>query len=251
MRTHPTTKILITCIFMSILSANTWAESLSEMDWDVTPYLWGSSIETDIQVGGASIAGTNVEFKDLVDKLEIGFMLHVEGEGERYGLFVDISYIELGDTDTQKGVRTETDIDQGMYELAATFKPGNPDSPFDMFAGVRFVTLDAELGLTTPAGAVSQTFSKDINRTDILVGFRYFNTLADSWQVKLRLDGGVETGGNDVSVNAVGLLGYTFGESFDGTAFVGYRHFVLQVDEGNLEIDLSYSGPLAGFKFAV
>ena len=56
----------------AVLSLVLWlpAGEAAAWEWTVVPYLWASDVGLDLNVAGNDVIGANVEFKDLVDKLD-------------------------------------------------------------------------------------------------------------------------------------------------------------------------------------
>ena len=98
-----------------------------EWRWSITPYLWGSDIDTDIRFPGGQEIGGTAKFDDILDKLDFGGMLHVEGRRGAWGMFVDATYLALSDDTTQGPFSVESELDTGLYEFAVTYTPGGDD----------------------------------------------------------------------------------------------------------------------------
>jgi hypothetical protein len=72
----------------------------SGMDWLGVFYVWGADI-------GADYRDTSIDasFSDIVDKLDMGFMGHVEAQGDDFGGFADLVYMSVSDSRSTKIVR--------------------------------------------------------------------------------------------------------------------------------------------------
>jgi hypothetical protein len=66
-----------------------------EWEWTVVPYLWAAGAGLDVEVHDEVVLGGDIAFSDLVDKLEIGAMVHVEGRAGKAGFFWDGVYVSL------------------------------------------------------------------------------------------------------------------------------------------------------------
>ena len=62
------------------------------MDWVGVVYLWAADITADTRD-----VSVGIDFKDIIDKLEMAFQGHVEAQGDDFGGFVDLAYIAVGD----------------------------------------------------------------------------------------------------------------------------------------------------------
>ena len=126
------------------------AEGTSSWRWSITPYLWGSDITTDIRFPGGQEIGGTARFNDILDKLELGGMLHFEGQRGSWGMFVDATYLSLSDDVTEGPITVDSDLDTGLYEFAVTYTPGGPSGPFTAFAGARIVDMSLKMTFSAP-----------------------------------------------------------------------------------------------------
>ena len=67
----------------------------ADLDWLAIAYLWAADI--GVNAGDRSI---DVSFSDVIDKLEIGFMGHVETQADTLGGLVDVVYMSVSDGQT-------------------------------------------------------------------------------------------------------------------------------------------------------
>ena len=58
------------------------AGNASAAEWTIAPYVWATDVKFSAKVNDAGIGG-EVDFADLLDKLDTGFMGHFEGRNER------------------------------------------------------------------------------------------------------------------------------------------------------------------------
>src|SRR6185295_8742355 len=76
------------------------AQAAEKWVWDITPYLWASSVRVDVSLDGDPVLGSDVKFKDLVDKVDFAAMVHFEGRHGQLGFFTDAIFISLTDEQT-------------------------------------------------------------------------------------------------------------------------------------------------------
>ena len=217
----------------------------------------------DIVVDGDPTIGTQVPFKDLVDKLEMAFMGHVEARGERFGGFFDMVYVDLGSNKTVSlppPINEDVIVDSGLkmqvYELGGLYRLGRPDpgaAAFDLLLGARQVEIDQRFTLTLSAkNPTPDTASVNISETDIIAGARVVGKFNERWGYLARADYG--WGGTEGTLNALAAIGYTFGQTGLFTLDVGYRHTKFElsssVGEGvTVDTDITMSGPVVGLIF--
>jgi hypothetical protein len=118
--------------------------------WTVAPYLWAPSIGTDLAIQSPpSQSSSQQDFGDVIDKIDGVFEIHVEGQGERFGVFADYTYLSLVDGDKHPRFQTRSQLDTVLFELAAFWKPAPARlSGLDVFAGLRYIDSELEFRLT-------------------------------------------------------------------------------------------------------
>jgi hypothetical protein len=213
-------------------------------EWSITPYLWGSDIDFDAEVNERQLGGS-VAFSDLVDKLDMALQLHIEGHSTNaWGVFGDVTYISISDDSAlPSGAQLDTKADVTIFELGGIYTAMDG---VDLLFGIRNMGLDTEIGVRPPG----ITVSGDPGFTDGLLGVRFTGELSDRWDYLLRLDG--SAGDSEGTLNAVAGFGYSFGNKGNKRFLFGYRHMQIETKrEGNsdLQVELTMSGPIAGFEF--
>ena len=217
-------------------------------EWMVAPYGWFPSISTDLErteppEGGAS---TDTKFDDLVDKIDGVFLIHAEGQNEHWGMFTDFVYLSLGDEHDRPRFHTETDLDMRLFELAAVWNPGEGRyRGLDVFAGLRYIDVDLTVQLD-PDNPLFNTTSIDAGDSfnDLMIGARYTWALSDRWALTLRGDGSF--GDTEGTWNASAVAAYRMKR---GAWLFGYRHLSIELDTGDSNTDIAFSGPMVGYGF--
>ena len=216
--------------------------------WSITPYLWGSEIDTDVRFPGGQEIGGTTKFNDILDKLDFGGMLHFEGQRGAWGMFVDATYLALSDDTTQGPISVASELDTGLYEFAATYTPGGTSGAFTAFAGARITDLSLEMTFSGPGPLGPIRRATDKSYTDFMVGGRYTHLFNDRWLFNVRAD--IGAGDTESSWNALAGFGWRFGGDLDKALLLGWRHMELEVEEGGRETDVTFDGPIAGVWFS-
>ena len=196
-------------------------------DWLIAPYGWAASVGTDIRTNTPpSTSSNDVSFDDLIDKIDGAFMVRAEGQGDKFGVFADFTYLGLADDNDRRGFHSETDFDTRLIDVAMVWSP-DPDryNGLETFAGVRI--LDA-----------------NDTMVDFLVGIRYTTMFSDKWGMTLRGDG--SWGDTDGTWNASILGQY---HMTHGSFAFGYRYMDLGFAPGTDKISVQMHGPLIGYAF--
>jgi hypothetical protein len=80
-----------------------------------------------------------------------------------------------------------------------------------------------------------------------MIGARYVAALSDQWVFGVR--GDYSTGDSDSTWNALAYLGYRFSiKNTPSALLLGYRHMEINLEEGDLETELTLSGPITALR---
>ena len=256
MRIHKTSTLCALGLALGILILPAGNATAEDWKWAVAPYAWGSGTTVDIYANGQEIGEGELDFDDLLDKIDFSMQLHAEGRKDKFGLFFDLTYLDTGDKIDlpgavfPEGATLKTDVKTTMIELGGFYRPSADEFGFDVLFGARVVDLDVDLELSAPDLGTESASSSD-TITDGFLGLRYSTALADRWFMVLRGDAG--TGDTDFSYNLAANFGYRFGETKRHAFVFGYRHFVMEfedtVDGIDWELDMTMSGPQIGLLF--
>lgn len=243
-RTLPATALLS---LLCTASATAHAADGDSWDWMVEPYLWAAGVTTDLRTPQSPdpIVG-ETSFRDLVDKLEGAAQLRVEGRGDRFGAFVDFTYMGLGDDNQWAQVATESDLDMILVDAAVSFRPGGDRlTGLDLFAGVRYLDVDltVDYAPNDPAQA-SGRIDAGNSYTDFLAGARHSWAFSERWGMAARAD--ASTGDTDDSWSA-GVTGHY--RTGNGAWLFGYRHLQVKLSSSGANTTITMSGPSVGYGF--
>ena len=237
----------------------------NDLTWTIAPYLWASDVAMDVAVNGDPIIGVDVPFSDILDKLDMAFMGHIEVSSDNFGAFFDGIYISLADNKVVNlgpdgpilgDMLVDVDLKLNIYELGMFYRMGSGEvgsSAFDIIGGVRLVDVAQNLDIVLPAPAATPVNKLiDAAETDIFVGARLVGKFTEKWHYKLRAD--IAGGGTEGTINGLAAVGYTFGQSGLFSLDLGYRYMNIELKSenanGTIESELTMSGPVVGFIFS-
>ena len=229
-----------------------------DREWIVAPYLWGADTSLDVLVRNDPVFSGDLDFSDLVDKLELALQLHVETRRDSFGLLFDVTYLETSDAlgiDATPVLPASTTVSTGadmmMLEVGGFYRASGKAFGLDLLLGVRTIDLDVDVEIVPPTPLNPRTVDGSASLVDGFLGLRYLVPLGDRWLLTLRGDAGA--GDSDLSWNASALFGYCFGENDRFNVLLGYRHFAVEYDTTDqglpIEVDMSMSGPQLAFAF--
>ena len=212
-------------------------------------YMWGADI------GGETTSGApvDIDFNDLFDNLELGFMGTLAAAKDKWTLFGDFIYLDVEDDDKSTAnilgspVPTKIDVElEGFITtLGGAYSFLETDSTrLNLVAGARYLWLEADVDVDI--GPVSGDGTESDHVWDGIVGLRGKTELNEKWYLTYFAD--VGTGDSDTTWQALAAISYRF-KKVD--AVIGYRYLEWDFDKGDMLNfdDLDLSGPFAGVKF--
>lgn len=217
-------------------------------DWMVAPYGWAASIRTDLNTANPPSGGgsTDTDFSDVVDKLDGAFQIHIEGQGDQFGVFTDFTYLGLADEKDHPRFRSESDLDTRLFELAGVWSPGEGRyRGWDLFAGLRYLNADLTVQID-PVNPLfnTATIKSSKSYSDFMIGARYTWDLAERWSLTLRGDGSF--GATDGTWNASAVASYKMKH---GAWLFGYRYLSIGLKDNDNHVDITMNGPMVGYGF--
>jgi hypothetical protein len=219
----------------------------SDWDWSATPYIWAPSISTDLLNNAPPVeGGSDADFGNIVDKIDMAFMGHLEGQGDDFGAFADVIYLSLGDQKDFERVSTDSSLDASVFELAAVWSPGEQrNQGFEVIGGLRHIILDFSVDFDPVNPELSNAkVQLDQSYSDFMVGGRYTGSFNEHWGYSLRADG--SWGDTDGTMNLSALVDY---KTNSGAWLFGYRYMTAELGDDDTDLDLTLMGPVVGYAF--
>jgi hypothetical protein len=231
------------CALAFLLAAGSARADSSGMDWLGVFYVWGADIGADYQ--DRSI---DASFSDIVDKLDMGFMGHVEAQGDDFGGFADLVYMSVSDSRSIGPASVRGELDMTLMDVAMTWSPtAERFTGPEVYGGFRYVNIDAGLQATLlPPPDPTLNAGIDKSYTDFLLGGRYAAPINENWRLIFSAD--LSAGDTEGTWSIAGYGVYRNGPH---RFYAGYRHLEAEVEARNTErVDMSFSGPALGYGFA-
>ena len=259
--------------FASLVIALVWANAAlaqderpppSPSDWqfEVTGYLFASAMEGDTGIRNID-AEVDVDFSDLVDKIELGAMAFLAGKNDTWSFLVDGAYVSIVDDSSNAHAVGNTALTTNLeVELKQAWVEGfvgrrifaNPDAkrPYrvDAIAGFRYMNIQGEI--SAQAALLGATLAaqreREVDWIDPLIGIRA------EWQVadRFRLLGWADYGGFGVGSDSTWqiVVGGNYAVTERVSIYGLYRALAFDFEEGSgadrIKLDLTLSGPMAG-----
>ncbi len=225
------------------IGASPAASDEAGLDKAFFAYVWGADLTVDVRD-----ESLGVDFSDLINNLEAGFLGHLEVQGDSLGGFTDIVFIGVGNTVDRPNFTVDADNDTLLMDAALVWSPGQERlTGFEAFGGIRYISNDFELVADPVApGPPDIVGGSDASYTDGLIGARYIFPVAEHWRVTLR--GDVSGGDTEGTWSASAHFGYTTGRH---TFLAGYRHLEIDLLSGSDEdLTVTMAGPMIAYGFS-
>jgi hypothetical protein len=238
---------------LSTLSAA--APARADWQWSFTPYFWASELGADASVNDKEVLETEVDLADVVDNLDFAIQAHLEGQNGRHGLFLDVTYIDMGDDDKVYDfggplggtLVAKGDLETTILEAGGIFNPRGDGTGFALLYGARVLDFDQEVDARIEflnRTVASRRYEASKTLVDALIGARVLQPINDRWSFLLRAD--ASAGGSELAWNAQTGFGYSFGRK-PKTLFVGYRYMEIEFEEKDARAELELQNKLGGF----
>lgn len=239
--------LLCTLALALLPAAQARAQADEGWQWVSAPYLWGSSITTDLNEDAPPV-GSETRFTDIISKLDLAFQMRVEGQGERFGAFGDFTYISLSDDNTGSSFSTDASLENTLVEAGGVWNV-SPERyrGLDVLVGIRYIKADLDVDIT-PVDPAQPPVATGLEKsfTDGMAGVRYTAALSDRWNLITRVDG--SWGQSDGTLNASLMAGYRMEK---GSLLFGYRYLDMELGERGRSVDVTMHGPVVAFAFGL
>ncbi|MEM8768651.1 MAG: hypothetical protein AAGE43_14475 [Pseudomonadota bacterium] len=239
--------LLVTC---GSVQAGVLRDDKRDTDWEIlfSPYLWGSSLKGESQVGVLPPLEIDASFSDIVSNLNIALALHTEFHRGKFAFVVDPMFVSLeAEADANGPATPIADIEMWLVDAWVAYKI-TPE--WELLGGARFQQQDisVQAGLPSPPFPEDQSFGVKEDWMDWFVGARFNYGIGDGWRIighgDIALAGDSETNyqlslffNRKIRKTMMLNLGYKFMESdYDG--FPSYRW------------DVRQQGPVVGYTWS-
>lgn len=224
------------------------AQENSGPNWSITPYMWGSSTKVDLTFRDANIGAGDVSFSDLLDVLDVAFMIQIEGGKGQWSAFGDLTYLKTSDTNEEGVFTIDSDSKQTYLDAAVAYWPGGVGSQFNLFGGMRYSKLDDRYSYVGNVGGLIEGQVRNSNSYyDVLLGLRYRFDFTDRWQ--LLTHGDYAFGDSEGVYLLRANFAYTIGKKQQNRILFGYQYKDAEYKDGDLKTAFTNHGPMVGFDF--
>lgn len=225
-----------------------------EWTFSIEPYLLAANIEGEAGIGRVTGAPVDVDFSTILEKLEIGAMIHFEAHsGNGWGFALDYAFMDLSDDIFgERGGILDARVRQGTFEALLIRQSRNQKIGLEYFAGFRWWDNDVDI-LVDPAILPGDITRKvDASWIDLVVGARWTHALNERWQLQIKGDiGGFGIESDFTSSFMVSGI-YRFSDRY--ALDLQYKLLWVDYEDGNpaqpgyFSYDTVTHGPVVGFR---
>lgn len=249
----PILAVIGSCLSVGALPANGQSTAPADAGWQfaVAPYVWAAGIKGNLAtLPPAPPIAADASFAEIIENLDVAFMLLAEARHDRFVALLDITYTRLS-------LKADTpgplfgDAEMVSTAMFATLTGGyrvisEPAGFVEPFAGARLWHLDTDVKLKSGLlqgrkGSESETW------VDPVLGIRGRANLGSGIFVSGYADIGGFGLGSDFSWQVYGGAGYEFSSST--SAFAGYRYLSVDYSRNGFVYDIVQQGPMVGMAF--
>ena len=224
-------------------------------------YLPDISGRTTFPQTGAG-GGATLDAETIIDNLKFTFMGSLEASNDRWGMYTDVVYMDLGNTKsgyrdfTLGGVALPAGVDANAsydlkgwaWTLAGTWRVASgPATKADVIAGARLFDMrqtftyevTGNVGSIPAPGRAGAAEAK-LSSWDAIVGVKGRFALGEDrkWFVPYYAD--IGTGESDLTYQVMGGIGYSFGW---GDVVAAWRYLDYDMKSGRTIESMNFNGP--------
>ena len=252
-KSEMTSKILFSALAAGTLALAANPANADDWSYRIAPYFLGTMIDGDAGIGRITGADVNINTGDILDNLDLGFMVRFEARHENgWGVALDYAFMDLGEGITgPRGGVLSGDVRQGVLEAMLVKGTQSGDAQLDYFAGLRWWDNDVDVTIDPVIlpGTVSASVEEDW--VDLVVGVRWKNPISEKWSFVLK--GDIGAGGADFTASTVVGFRYRIGELTE--LDLGYKALYVDYETGTpgqpgyFKYDTTTHGPAIGLMF--
>lgn len=230
------------------------ADDSTNDEWEfvVAPYLLMGGVTGESTVGVVGPSQVELDFGDVLEKLQFAFMIRGEVYKGNWGLITDYFYMKLGDDIDTPGELLVADIEleQSIFELFISRRFRQDWGWVDVYGGIRYWDYGLDLSLEGLPQVSGITFNE--GWLDPVIGGRIFFNASDRFLAGLRADIGGFGAGSDFTYTLQPGVGYHFSDWF--TLMLQYKYLYTDYNNDKEGLELfaykaATNGPLLGLVF--
>jgi len=179
-------KYIQTILFLLSLSLLVPTSYSKDWSFQLEPYLMATSINGDASVGRINGVEVDLNFGNILKRLDSAGMLHFEALNKSgWGLMLDYGFMDLSQKAHSKreGI-IKARVRQSVFDALVFYRSNIQQGSVDYYAGIR--TWDNKLDLNLDPTFYPGSLTQDIHEDwiDIVVGIRWLHELNQRWKMQ-------------------------------------------------------------------
>ena len=238
------------------------AKAGDDLQFAVTPYLWGAGIDGTVSVKGHQ-ADISKPFDEIIKDLDLAAMVNFQVRKGRFGAYTDVLFLGMSDTASVVSpagatlAEVSASIDQWQVDFGASWAVAqwgaagaDKKGAVDLLLGGRYWNFATKLKSESPYFAGEREVKTTQDWIDPIVGVRFAVDLTPKLQVVGRGDvGGFDLGsGSKLTWSTSAYLGWHFTPLL--SVYAGWKYLSVEREsDRGAEVDFALSGPVLGVAF--
>lgn len=115
-----------------------------DYQYAITPHLWATRMKGDVKTGRLPKTTLDMNFSDILDTLDLGFMTAIKVRKSRWAFVFDGMYMNVSDSgsasssDGALSVSADAEVRQKMLAFVLAYRVLEKKHPLDLIAGTRY-----------------------------------------------------------------------------------------------------------------
>jgi len=156
-----------------VVETKTWS-------YEFEPYLLMATMTGETKLGRSPTVEIDMDFGDILEKLDIGFMGHFEAHNQNgWGIWIDYGFMDLSsDITGPVGGVTDMRMRQGVLEAFGMYSQSLGSGNIDYLAGIRWWDNDIDVS----HNLLLLDVEVEEDWVDPVIGARWTTAINESWE---------------------------------------------------------------------
>ena len=175
----------VAILFTLLAAYQAPAQGSDQLDWKITPYLWGINLDGTMAVGRLE-QDVNASFSDILSNMDFGASLIAEVGKGKHAVHFDYSYLRLKPDPTEfesppfpPGSELKSKLTVNIFETGYNYRLDG----YSLVFGARYMDLNLKMTpvLTGPGPIDPDPLQAGPSWWDAFVGIKTHNEISANW----------------------------------------------------------------------
>jgi hypothetical protein len=184
--------LVLIVVMVFVLAGKGFATEEDNWRFSIEPYLLALSIDGDTSIGRATGVDVDVDFSDILEKLEAAFMINASAYHKSgWGVIIDYGFMILGaDTSGPKDGVIDAEVRQGILEAFIAKQLPLQQGHWELYTGIRWWDNDIDVTVQSAIGPGSINPQIKEGWVDPVIGAKLQIPLLEKFELVFRGDVG-------------------------------------------------------------